>query len=147
MRGRPWRAVVLTALFATSAAAPAPGRAPQATGPLLPLSVADETRAQSGCTCTFLVGRGRRSFDLLQLSGRVLLSRTRAGLNICPISEAQFQAISGPVGSARCGGRRITVRSGPTREVGGDQADSAATVTVTRGGRTQELHGTWACAC
>jgi hypothetical protein len=147
MHVRPWRAAVLITLFATSAAPPAPVRAPHATGPLLPLSAADESHAESGCTCTFVVGSGRRSFDLLQLSGHILLSRTRAGLNICPISEAQFQAISGPSGSARCGGRHITVRSGPARQVGDDQAASAATVTVTQGGRTQLLHGTWACAC
>jgi hypothetical protein len=115
--------------------------------PLLPLSDADETRAQSGCTCTFIVGSRRGSTALLQLSGHILLSRTRAGLNNCPISEAQFQAMSGPVGSARCGDRRITIRSGPARQVGDDQAASAATVTVRRGGRTQVLHGTWVCAC
>src|SRR4051812_45929397 len=133
----------MAALFATSAAARAPVRAPSSMGPLLPLSDADETRAQSGCTCTFLVGSRRRSTALLQLSGHILLSRTRAGLNSCPISEAQFQAMSGPVGSARCAGRRITIRSGPVRQVGDDEAASTATVTVTRRGRTQVLHGTW----
>jgi hypothetical protein len=138
---------MLVALLATSAAAPAPIRATLATGPLLPLSVADESHAESGCTCTFLAGSGRRTVDLLQLSGHILLSRTRAGLNVCPISEAQFQAIAGPGGSARCNGRRITVRSGPAREMGNDSAASAATVTVTQSGRTQVLHGTWACAC
>ena len=140
-------AAALAGLLATSAAAPAPVRMARATGPFLPLSDADQSHAESGCTCTFLVERGGFNVNLLQLSGRTLLSRTRAGLAICPISEAQFQAISGPVGSARCGDRRITVRSGPAREVGDDQAASAATVTVTQGGRTRVLHGTWACAC
>jgi hypothetical protein len=139
--------MALVALLATSAAAPAPIRAPRAAGPLLPLSAADESHAQAGCTCTFIVGSGRRGADLLQLSGHILLSRTRAGLDICPIGEAQFQAISGPGGSARCAGRRITIRSGPPRDMGNDSAASAATVTVTQGGRTRLLHGTWACAC
>jgi hypothetical protein len=140
-------AAALLALLATSAAPRTPVRAWPATGPFLPLTAADESHAQAGCTCAFLVENGRRSADLLQLSGHILLSRTRAGLDICPISEAQFQAISGPVGSARCGGRRITVRSGPAREMGNDSASSHATVTVTQSGRTQRLHGTWACAC
>jgi hypothetical protein len=147
MRTGPRLAVALAALLATSAAAPAPVRALLAAGPFLPLSVADESHAEAGCTCTFIFGRGRRSADLLQLSGHILLSRTRAGLNICPVSEAQFQAIAGPGGSARCNGRRITVRSGPARQAGDDSAASAATVIVTRDGRTQVLHGTWACAC
>jgi hypothetical protein len=138
--------VALAAIFATSGPALAV-RPPPATGPFLALSDAEQTRAQSGCTCTFLVGGRRSSSALLQLSGHVLLSRTRAGLNSCPISEAQFQAMAGSGGSARCGGRRITIRSGPARQVGDDQAASAATVTVTRRGRTQVLHGTWACAC
>jgi hypothetical protein len=133
--------------FAASAAAPGPVRAPRATGPLLPLTSADQSHSESGCTCTFLVGRGNRSRGLLQLSGHVLLSRTRAGLNICPISEAQFQAIAGPGGSARCAGRRITVRSGATRDLGNDAVAAEATVTVAQGGRTFRLRGTWACAC
>lgn len=138
--------VAVAAIFATSGPAPAV-RPPPAMGPFLPLSDADQTRAQSGCTCTFLVGGRRSSAALLQLSGHILLSRTRAGLNSCPISEAQFQAMAGPRGSARCGGRRITISSGPARQVGDDQAASTATVTVTRRSRTQVLHGTWACAC
>jgi hypothetical protein len=145
MRAGPWLALV-SAIFAISGPAPAV-RPPTSTGPFLPLSNADEIRAQSGCTCTFLVGGRRRSTDLLQLSGHILLSRTRAGLNSCPISEAQFRAMTGPGGSARCGGRRIAISSGPARQVGDDQAESAATVTVTRRGRTRVLHGTWACAC
>lgn len=140
-------AAILTAFLATSTAAPTPVQTLQARAPLLPLSDADQTQAQSGCTCTFVVGGRRSSTALLQLSGHILLSRTRAGLNSCPISEAQFQALSGPLGSARCGGRRITIRSGPARQVGDDQAASTAIVTVTRRGRTQVLHGTWACAC
>ena len=138
---------MLVALLATSAAAPAPVRAPGATGPFLPLSAADESHAEAGCTLIFIVGSGRRSQDLLQLSGHILLSRTRAGLDICPISEAQFQAFAGPGGSARCAGRRIALRSGPPRDMGNDSASSAATVTVTQSGRTQRLHGTWASAC
>jgi hypothetical protein len=109
--------------------------------------VADQSHSEGGCTCTFLVGRGSRSAGLLQLSGHILLSRTRAGLNICPISEAQFQAIAGLGGSARCAGRRITVRSGATRDLGNDSAAADAIVTVTQGGRTFRLRGTWACAC
>jgi len=147
MRSGPRLAMGLTALFATSAAAPAPVRAPLAMGPFLPLSVADESRAEAGCPCTFNVGRGRRSVDLIELSGHILLARTRAGLNVCPISEAQFQAIAGRGGSAHCNGRRITIRSGPARQVGDDQAASAATIAVTQSGRTQLLRGTWACAC
>jgi hypothetical protein len=137
----------LAAIVATSAAAPAPVRAPHATEPFLPLRVADQSHSEAGCTCTFLVGRGNEGVGLLQLSGHVLLSRTRAGLNICPISEAQFQAIAGLGGSARCAGRRITVRSGATRDLGNDSAAADATVTVTGGGRTFRLRGTWACAC
>jgi hypothetical protein len=147
MRGKPWLALVPVALLAASAAAPAPHRSPPAPNPLLPLSPADEEHAEAGCTCTFIVRNGRRGDDLLQLSGHILLSRTRAGLNICPISEAQFQGLAGGRGSAHCPGSRITIRGGPARQVGDDQAQSVATVVVTRGGRTQLLHGTWACAC
>ena len=147
MRAGPGFAAMLVALLATSAAAPAPARAPSATGPFLPLSAADESRAEAGCALTFIVGSGRRSVDLLQLSGHRLLSRTRAGLDICPISETQFQAFAGRGGTARCGGRRIAIRSGPPRDMGSDSASSAATLTVTQSGRTQRLHGTWASAC
>jgi hypothetical protein len=147
MRRAPWLAAVLATFLATSAAAPAPVRAPHATGPFLPLTVDDEELAQDGCVCTFLVGNRRHSRNLLQLSGRILLTRTRAGLNSCPISEAQFQAMTGPSGSADCGGSHIAIRSGPSRQVGDDEGESASTLIVTRGGRTRHLHGIWACAC
>jgi hypothetical protein len=146
MRTGPWLAAVLVAFLATSAAAPAPVRAPRAMGPFLPLTGDDQELAQDGCVCAFLVGR-RHSFNLMQLSGRILLTRTRAGLNNCPISEAQFQAMTGPSGSADCGGSHIAIRSGPSRQVGDDEGESASTLTVTRGGRTQRLHGIWACGC
>jgi hypothetical protein len=135
------------ALLAASAAPRTPARAPAGPAPLRPLSAADESRAADGCSCTFLVGSGRRSADLLYMSGHLLLSRTRAGLDLCPISEAQFQAISGRGGSADCGGRRIAIRNGQAAESGEDSWSADATLAVTQGGRTRLVHGTWACAC
>jgi hypothetical protein len=142
----PWLAAALVTFLATSAAAPAPIRSPRAIGPLLPLTGDDQELAQNGCVCAFLVGR-RHRLNLLQLSGRILLTRTRAGLNNCPISEAQFQALSGPSGSADCGGSHITIRNGPSRQVGDDEGESVSTLTLRQSGRTDRLHGLWACAC
>jgi hypothetical protein len=147
MCGKPWLALVPAALLAASAAAPARLQTSHRAGGLLPLSAADESHAEAGCTCTFIFGRGRHPADLLQLSGHILLSRTRAGLAICPIGEAQFQAIAGPGGSARCAGRLITVRSAPPRALGNDSSAADATVALRQGGRTLLLRGTWACSC
>ena len=153
MRTKPWLTVVPAALlalfttsFATSAVPTAPVQAKQS-APLLPLTEADEMRGGVGCSCTFVVGEGSRARDLLMLAGNDLVSRTRAGVKVCKMGEPQVELIASTGGTARCGTRRITIRTRNTEQGNNDDSGADATVTIRDGKQTRTLKGAWACAC
>lgn len=113
--------------------------------PLRPLSERDFRAAHgSGCQLTF--NRGRST--LVYVIDHEFMIRTRAGRNICPISDAQFSRLSGG-GTQVCGGYRITVRE-TGASVGHMESDSAsapATLTVRGRGRPWTVRGQWGTAC
>jgi hypothetical protein len=124
----------------------APPAAPAGTAPLLPLSERDLTGTrESGCTCTFDVGRR----TLVQVVGNELMLRTRAGRQVCRISDAQFSALSNGRADAACGGLRLSLRR--TGRVSShpeaDSADWPASLTVGRGPTRRTLAGRFGCAC
>ena len=127
----------------TSAIVAQPGGAGAA--PLRPLSDRDMSAAHgSGCQLSF--NRGRRT--LVYVIDHEFMIRTRAGRNVCPISDAQFSRLSGG-GTQVCGGYRITVRE-TGASVGHMESDSAtapATLTVRGRGRPWTVRGQWGSAC
>lgn len=118
----------------------------QPTAPLVVLSERDLTSTrQMGCTCTF--DSGNRT--LVQAIGNELMVRTRAGRQVCPLTDARFRQISGATGTYRCGGLSMTLRK-TGRSQSHQESDSftmPATLTVTQGRRSNRLNGTWGCAC
>jgi hypothetical protein len=117
-----------------------------ATAPLLPLSERDLTSTrQMGCTCTFDL----RNHTLAQLVGNELMVRTRAGRQVCRVTEGQFQALSSASGSASCGGLRMSLRrtGRVTSYPASDSASGRAALTIRHGRTARTLNGTWGCAC
>src|SRR5689334_18697740 len=100
-------AAVATFVIGASAITAQPRRAaPAAAPPLLPLSDRDQNAARgSGCQLSFNTARS----TLVYAIGHELMIRTRAGRTVCPISDAQFSALSGG-GTRSCGGLRLTIR-------------------------------------
>lgn len=124
----------------------APSTAPAGTAPLLPLSQSDlSATRQSGCECTFRVGRR----TLFQMIGDELTVRTRAGRQVCRIPDEQFSALSDGSGTAACGGIRMSVRrTGPLRvSPETDSADGPASLSLSQGRMRRTLAGRWGCAC
>lgn len=134
---------LLTASLAISAVPSAQNK--QKAGVLLPLTEADMRPGGVGCSCTFTVSEGNNGGDLLMLARNSLYSRTGAGRAICPISNIQIALIGKTGGTARCGTRSITVRTGTTDPE--DDSGAPATVTIRDGKQTRAIHGTWSCAC
>jgi len=138
-------AAALVTVVAGSSITAQPRRAPS-TAPLFPLSDRDlgATR-QSGCECTFRIGR--RTF--LQMIGDELTVRSRAGRQVCRISDAQFSALSDGRGTAACAGIRMSVRrTGPVRaSPESDSADGPASLGLSQGRVRRTLAGRWGCAC
>jgi len=119
-----------------------PARAPAL---LLPLSESDLTAThETGCEIAFNAGRS----TLLYAVGHDFMLRTRAGRHVCPIGAAEFGALS-EGGSRSCGDVRVTVRrTGRTIDnPAADSSSSPATLTVTGGGRTWTIRGSWGTAC
>lgn len=115
-------------------------------GPLLPLSERDLTSTrETGCTCTFEA----RNRTLAQAIGNELMVRTRAGRQVCRISDAQFQRISSASGTHACGGVRLSLRrtGRSTPHMASDSVTMPATLTARRGRTSRSLAGTWGCAC
>ena len=113
--------------------------------PLRPLCERD-CRAAHGSGCQLTFNRGRNT--LVYVIDHEFMIRTRAGRNICPISDAQFSRLSGG-GTQVCGGYRITVReTGPSvGHMESDSATSPATLTVRGRGRPWTVRGQWGTAC
>jgi hypothetical protein len=116
------------------------------TAPLVTLSERDLTSTrQMGCTCTF-ANAGR---ELVQAIGNELMVRTAAGRQVCRLTDARFQQISGATGSYVCGGVRMTLRK-TGRSQSHPESDSyttPATLTMAKGRTSRTLNGTWGCAC
>ena len=139
-------AAALATVVAGSAITAQPRRA-QATAPLLPLSQRDlEATTQSGCECTF---RTSRRTTLFRIIGDELTIRTRAGRQVCRISDEQFSAISDGQGNGSCAGIRMSVRRTGRLVVDGpsDSADGPASLTLRQGRVRRTLAGRWGCAC
>ena len=140
-------AAALIAFVAGSSAVTSaqPRRAPS-TAPLFPLGERDLTSTrESGCTCTFDAGRR----TLVQVIGNELMLRTRAGRQVCRISDAQFSALSNGRADTACGGLRMSLRR--TGRVSAhpeaDSADWPASLAVGRGPTRRTLAGRFGCAC
>jgi hypothetical protein len=118
----------------------------QPTAPLVTLSERDLTStSQTGCTCTF--DSGNRT--LVQAIGNELMVRTRAGRQVCRLTDARFQQISGATGTYRCGGMAMTLRR-TGRSESHQESDSytvPAALTVSQGRTSRTLNGIWGCAC
>ena len=121
-------------------------QARKATAPLLPLSERDLTSTkQMGCTCTF--DSGNRT--LVQAIGNELMVRTRAGRQVCRLTDARFSDFSGGAGTYRCGGVAMTLRETGRRE-GHQESDSSSgpsRLTLVQGRTRQTVNGTFGCAC
>jgi hypothetical protein len=119
----------------------------QAAASLRPLSEADLQRTrETGCQLSFDDARGR---TLVYVIRHDFMVRTRAGLQVCRITDRQFGALSGRGGTQSCGGMRINVRRSG-RVVGHQESDSAsspAVLTVTGRGRPWTVRGQWGSAC
>lgn len=141
----------LSLLLGVGGVAVAAGETPQvdkqASAPLRPLTDGDQQRSrETGCQLSFDDARGR---TLVYAIGHDLLVRTRAGLQVCRISDRQFGALSGRGGTQSCGGLRINIRRSG-RVVGHQESDSAsspATLTVSGRGRPWTVRGQWGSAC
>lgn len=134
--------------WAMTSEQPRPSRRARAasTAPLLPLSERDLTSTrETGCTCTFDV----RDRSLVQMVGNELMLRTRAGRQVCRITDAQFQTLAGTAGRATCGGVQMRLRrTGRTRSFpASDSSSTPASLTVTQGRTSRTLSGSWGCAC
>jgi hypothetical protein len=142
--------VALGVGYAGAAAVTAPVPAKQARAaasvPLLPLSDSDQTSTkETGCTCTMEV----RNRMLIQAIGNELMVRTRAGRQVCRITDARFRQISGATGTYRCGGMAMTLRR-TGRSESHQESDSytvPAALTVSQGRTSRTVNGIWGCAC
>ena len=140
--------VMASAALATFAGASAIIAQPLSAGriPLLPLSEQDlSSTSESGCECIFRIGRA----DLVRVIGNELTLRTRAGRQVCRMTDAQFSALTNGRGTARCAGMRLSLRpTGPvTAHPESDSADGPAALSLSAG-RPQRWHsGRWGCAC
>ena len=126
-----------------SAATPARALLPSA---LLPITDADQTSmTESGCTQSFSQGNDTYLYAI----GRTMLMRTAAGLNRCPVTEAQFQNFGTGRTTLSCGGRQLVLRpvgrSTPNQATDSNGGD--ATLTMTQGGHSRTVRGTWGVAC
>ena len=126
-----------------SAAMPARTLLPSA---LLPITDADQTSmTESGCTQSFSQGNDTYLYAI----GHTMLMRTATGLNRCPVTEAQFQSFGTGPTTLSCGGRRLVLRpvgrSTPNEATDSNGGD--ATLTMTQGGHSRAVRGTWGVAC
>jgi hypothetical protein len=116
------------------------------TAPLVPLSERDLTSTrQMGCTCSFQSA----DRELMQAIGNELMVRTSAGRQVCRLTDARFQQISGATGTYVCGGVRMTLRK-TGRSQSHPESDSfttSASLTMAKGRTSRTLNGIWGCAC
>jgi len=136
----------LVTLMAGSSITAQPRRAPS-TAPLYPLSERDLSATRElGCECSFRIGRRTTLFRII---GDELTIRTRAGRQVCRISDEQFSAISDGDGAGACAGIRMSVRrTGPlvvSPET--ESAEGPASLRLSQGRMRRTLAGRWGCAC
>jgi hypothetical protein len=116
------------------------------TAPLVTLSERDLTSSKEmGCTCTFQ----HADRELIQAIGNELMVRTAAGRQVCRLTDARFQQISGATGTYRCGGLSMTLRK-TGRSESHPESDSftvPASLTMAKGRTSRTLNGVWGCAC
>jgi hypothetical protein len=130
----------------TGAPAPVKQARSAASAPLLPLSESDQTSSkETGCTCSMDV----RNRILVQAIGNELMLRTRAGRQVCRLTDARFQQISGATGTYRCGGLAMTLRrtGRPESHRESDSYTVPAALTMVQGRTSRTVNGTWGCAC
>jgi hypothetical protein len=116
------------------------------TAPLVTLSERDLTSTrQMGCTCTFDAGNG----TLLQAIGNELMVRTRAGRQVCKITDARFRQLAGGGGTYRCGGVSMTLRQTGKREASPetDSSSGPSSLTMVQGRSRRTINGDFGCAC
>ena len=129
-----------------SDAAPAAQPAGAASVPLQPLSEEDMMSSdQMGCSCMF---DSRNSTYLLAI-GDEMMVRTAAGLQVCPITNAQLQSFGESDSEVPCGGVRVSIRDTGARILSpeSDSSSAPSTLTVTQSRVTGTLDGDWGCAC
>ncbi|MGQ0660187.1 hypothetical protein [Sphingosinicella sp.] len=136
----------LVTFVAGSSMIAAQPRAPAATAPLLPLSERDlSATGESGCECSFNSGRG----TLMRVIGNELTLSTRAGRQVCRISDNEFSALSNGRANVACAGLRLSLRR--TGRISShpesDSADWPASLTVGQGRLSRTLAGRFGCAC
>lgn len=138
-------ALTALATFAAGAALTAQPRRAPSTAPLYTLSDRDVQTGESGCECSFRIGRRA----LVLAIGDELIIRTRAGRQVCRTTDGEFQAISDGSGAASCGGVRMSIRRTGRLIVDGpsDSADGPAALTIIQGRMRRTLRGRWGCAC
>lgn len=140
-------AIAAVATFAAGSAITAqPRRALPPTGPLYNLNERDlAASGESGCECSFSAGRS----TLMHVIGNSLTVRTRAGRQICRISDDQFSALTNGRAEAACGGVRLSLRrTGRVRTMmESDSADWPASLTVGQGRARRVIAGRYGCAC
>jgi hypothetical protein len=143
--------VALTLLIGAAAAgaALAPPRAKRAAPAMVrlqPLSEADlMSTTQMGCSCSFDAKQG----TLVSVIGNEMMVRTQAGRKVCPISDAEFQRISGGSGAYSCGGVGMSLRrTGKTdSDIESDSSSTPASLTLGSGATRRSVSGSWGCAC
>jgi hypothetical protein len=137
-------AAILSPIASSGAALAAPPRS--ASTALRPLSERDLTSSrQTGCTCSF----DSRNSTFVQAIGNELMVRTAAGRQVCRITDAQFEKLSGGTGTTACGGVKLSLhRTGRSTSSPETDSSSAPTALTVVQGRTQGvLNGTFGCAC
>jgi hypothetical protein len=140
--------LVVGAAAAAAALAPQPAKpaAGAAIVRLQPLSEKDMmSTKQMGCSCMF----DTKSGTLVQAIGKELMVRTQAGRKVCPISDSQFQRLSGGSGTYSCGGVKMSLRlTGKTSShIESDSSSTPASLTLGEGAARRSVSGSWGCAC
>lgn len=121
-----------------------PRRTPS-TAPLFPLSERDLETNESGCECSFRIGRR----VLVWAINDDLIIRTGGGRQVCRTNDEQFSAISDGRGTVRCAGITMTVRRTGRLIVDepSESAEAPAALRISQGRMRRTLTGRWTCAC
>ena len=136
----------LGTFVAGTSAITAQPRSARAAAPLLALSDRDlSSTRESGCECTFRNGRA----TLARIIGNELTVRTRAGRQVCRLTETQFATLAEARGSVSCGGMRLGLRrtGRVTSHPESDSSDGPASLSLSQGRARRTLAGRWGCAC
>jgi len=132
---------------ATAPSEPAPVKQARASAPLLPLTDRDITSGPGGAGCGCSFDQGNRT--LLHAAGNQLMVRTRAGRQVCRMTDARFQQFAGGSGTFNCGGVRMSLRETGSRESSPetDSSGGPAALALTQGRSRRTINGEFGCAC